>query len=311
MRTARKKVTGVACFYHCCARIAGLKNDYLFTDADKEKGMKIVEDFSRLYFIEPVSMCWMGNHWHIVVYANGNLPDLQETADRYNGYYGKKHPRLDPEVNREKCLKKARQLTDISFFMRQIHQKFTYYINRVHERRGTLWAERFKSTILEGEHALWNCVKYVELNAVRAKLVEDPADYRFCSWGRYCGSGKHPFEDNFVRHMCNVLGELAQNWSSEDVYAEFRGEIARTIAYESESTEDLLEVKEKAKQKESMPLRYLRRTRHWCDGAIIGSRQFVQEIACRFDEHGRVIKKQLSSGSDRKGNRLYCFKRLR
>ncbi len=66
MRTARTKMRGKACFYHACARIAGAKDDYLFTDVDKEKGIKIVSDLARLFFVEPISICWMGNHWHII-----------------------------------------------------------------------------------------------------------------------------------------------------------------------------------------------------------------------------------------------------
>ena len=48
MRTARKKMVGRSCYYHAYARIGGAKEDYLFTDVDKEKGMKIVQDLARL-----------------------------------------------------------------------------------------------------------------------------------------------------------------------------------------------------------------------------------------------------------------------
>jgi len=311
MRTARTKMRGRPCYYHACARIAGAKDDYLFTNVDKEKGMKIVQDLVRLFFVEPVSMCWMSNHWHIILYVGDHVPSLEETSDRYNTYYGKKRIPLDPKLDSERCGQIAEQLSDISFFMRQIHQKFTFYINQVHHRRGTLWADRFKSTILDGEQALWNCVKYIELNAVRASLVEDAGDYRFCSWGSFCGSGKHVFGDNFVRHMRKSLGETAKDWTEEEVYAEFRGELARTISYESGMGEDHHEIKEQAKRKESMPLRFIRRTRHWTDGFIIGNKTFVQEIACQFQDRDRVLKKQLSSGCDPGGTVLHCFRRLR
>ena len=311
MRTARIKMKGRSCYYHACARIAGSRDDYLFTDVDREKGMKIVSDLARLFFVEPISMCWMGNHWHLILYIPDLPPGNQETAERYNRFYGKNHVNLDPISNPGRCQKMAEQLTDISFFMRQIHQKFTFYINRVHNRRGTLWADRFKSTILEGEHALWNCVKYIELNAVRAGLIDDPADYRFCSWGNFCGRGKHVFGDNFVRHMRKSLGELAEDWTDEDVLAEFRGELARTISYESGITENLHEIKETAKKKESMQVLFLRRTRHWTDGLIIGSKAFVQETGCQFYDHKRVMHKQLSSGADQAGNFLHCYRRLR
>lgn len=69
MRVARKKMIGRSCYYHCCARVNGLKDDYLFTDIDKEKGMWLVRDLAKLFYIEPISMAWMGNHWHIVLYC--------------------------------------------------------------------------------------------------------------------------------------------------------------------------------------------------------------------------------------------------
>jgi hypothetical protein len=100
---------------------------------------------------------------------------------------------LNPTVSPGLCEQAAADMIDISHFMRQYQQAYARYVNKAHNRRGTLWADRFKSTILEGERALWNCVKYVELNPVRARLCGDPADYRWCSWGRYCGSGRHPF----------------------------------------------------------------------------------------------------------------------
>jgi REP element-mobilizing transposase RayT len=311
MRKPREKVSGRSCYYHCCARIAGEKNHYLFTDVDKEKGMNIVQVLSQLFYIEVISMCWMGNHWHIVLYAPHEVPDLKDVEIRYNSFYGPNHRHLSVDNDPEGCQKMAEQLIDISFFMRQIHQKFTYYINRVHNRRGTLWSERFKSTILEDKDALWSCVKYIELNPVRANMVKDPANYRFSTWGRYCGSGKHMFYDNFIKHMRSYLGEIAKDWDGERIMSEFRGEIARTIAYESGlRNKELHQAIEKGKKKESMPLRYLRRTRHWSNGGIIGSKSFVQEMGCLFNDKKRVMKKKLSRGSTIGAGVLYSFKRL-
>ncbi len=195
--------------------------------------------------------------------------------------------------------------------MRQIHQKFTYYINRTHNRRGTLWAERFKSSILEGKNALWSCVKYIELNPLRAKMIAEPADYRFSTWGNYCGTGKHLFEENFIKHMRKCLGEFAKDWDKDAVFAEFRGEIARTISYETNQLNDHSKAKEEGKKKENIEVRVLRRTRHWTDGAIIGSKMFIQETAIQFHEKTSVLKKRFSSGLDNKGKVISCYKRLR
>ena len=60
MRTARQKMIIRSCYYHACTRIAGAKDDYLFTDVDKENGISIVRDSARLFLVEPISMWWMG-----------------------------------------------------------------------------------------------------------------------------------------------------------------------------------------------------------------------------------------------------------
>ncbi len=310
MRTTRQKLIKKGCYYHACARIAGAKDDYLFTDVDKEKGMKIVEDISKLFFVEVISMCWMSNHWHIVLYtpSEKEQPTIKAVINRYNDYYNGTQPFLDLDSDIEKCTQVASQLIDLSFFMRQIHQKFTYYINRVHNRKGTLWSERFKSVILDGKEALWNCVKYIELNPVRANIVADAADYKFSTWGNCCGTGKHLFEDNFVKHIQQSLGEVAKDWSKDEIYAEFRDGIAQTICYETDE-ENVGIVKDK--QKVGMRLKFLERTRNWSDGSIIGSKTFIQETALQFDKKKRVLNKKLSSDLINGENMLFCYKRLK
>jgi hypothetical protein len=91
-----------------------------------------------------------------VIYAGGELPTLEDAAKRHNAYYGQKKVELNPSINPDACLAVAKQMVDISEFMRMFQQRFTRYINKVHKRRGGLWADRFKSTILEGSReSLW------------------------------------------------------------------------------------------------------------------------------------------------------------
>ncbi len=313
MRTARKKMVGKGCLYHLLNRSSGDKQELLFTNIDKEVGFKLLEEISQFYLVDIVSICIMSNHFHIVAYAPAELPSLETAAKRHNDYYGAKKLELDPEHHPERCEEVAKQMIDISHFMAIFQQRFACYINRVHNRRGRLWSNRFKSTILEGGSALWNCVKYIELNPVRAGIVEDPADYRWSTWGRFNGSGKHSFKDNFYQHMktgtptCDMT-----SWSFTDICTHLRTEIARTIASEKpEATgEDIKEAMDKAKKGDSMPVKFLRRTRHWADGAIIGSKVFVQETACMFEDSEGVLKKTLSRGKSPTGDILHCFRRL-
>ena len=53
--------------------------------------------------------------------------------------------------------------------------------------------------VLEAGLAVWNCWKYVEMNPVRAGIVANPADYRFCSFGEWSATGKHPFAETVQR----------------------------------------------------------------------------------------------------------------
>jgi putative transposase len=77
---------------------------------------------------------------------------------------------------------------DLSWFMRLLKQRFARWFNAIHDTFGTLWAERFTSVIIEGSgDALLATCAYVDLNPVRAKLVSDPKDYRWCGYGEAVG----------------------------------------------------------------------------------------------------------------------------
>jgi hypothetical protein len=67
-----------------------------------------------------------------------------------------------------------RRLFDVSEYMRNVQAAFARWYNRSYDRRGRFWADRFKSVILGDERAVLDCVLYVELNAVRAGIVERP-----------------------------------------------------------------------------------------------------------------------------------------
>lgn len=63
-------------------------------------------------------------------------------------------------------------------------RRYVRYVNGRYGRSGTLWEGRFKSTVIDSERYLFVCSRYIELNPVRAGMVEDPAGYRWSSYGR-------------------------------------------------------------------------------------------------------------------------------
>ena len=56
------------------------------------------------------------------------------------------------------------------------------YINKTYRRTGTLWDSRYKSSLIQAETYLLTCQHYIELNPVRAAMVDDPAHYRWTSY---------------------------------------------------------------------------------------------------------------------------------
>jgi hypothetical protein len=159
--------------------------------------------------------------------------------------------------------------------MHALQQPFSTWFNRTlpNRRRGHLWAERFKNTLLGDAQAVWECCKYIEMNPVRAKMVKNPADYRFCSFGAWSGKGRHPFARNVRECLLPWLeGQYAFRNTRQlrdalrDVFAEVEAAHAEPDGKVSPFTVHLD-----------------RRVRYWVDGLVIGSELFVQDIVLRCD----------------------------
>lgn len=69
----------------------------------------------------------------------------------------------------------------ISQMMQTLGRHYVRYYNKTWRRSGTLWEGRFKSCLVQSAEYLLHCYRYIELNPVRANMVEDPADYVWSS----------------------------------------------------------------------------------------------------------------------------------
>ena len=79
--------------------------------------------------------------------------------------------------------------TALSQLMKRLGQRYVQYINRTYRRSGTLWEGRFKSCLAQDEHYVMSCYKYIELNPVRANMVDMPEKYPWSSY-RYNAHGE-------------------------------------------------------------------------------------------------------------------------
>ena len=103
---------------------------------------------------------------------------------------------------------------DLSAFMKGLKQRFTQWFNGRHNRRGVLWEGRFKSSLVQSEDYLLQCYRYIELNPVRAHMVDEPSEY---AWSSY---------------KCNGLGVETELCTPHVEYLKLgKSKVKRLLAY--------------------------------------------------------------------------------
>jgi len=192
MRQPRFKVHNEAAFYHCYNRVSGTRRDRPFGRAEKEAFVRLLHRLSGFFTIDVVAYQVMSNHFHLLLYAPECPPPAEDVCRRYAAFYPSRPP-LDPQG--EECARIGQRMANFSEFVGDLQQQFSVWFNqtRSERRRGSLWGDRFRNTLLDGGRALWGCWAYIEMNPVRAGIVANPGDYRFSSYGAWSGTGRHPF----------------------------------------------------------------------------------------------------------------------
>jgi len=287
MRQRRLKVYGRSAVYHCMTRT--VNGELLFKDRDKEILRKMIRQVADFCGVEVLTYCIMSNHFHVLL----QVPDAPSVSDtelirRYRVLYPKptKYQEAsavlmasqlqlggnEAEVIRRKLLAR---MSDVSEFMKTVKQRFTTWYNKSHQRYGTLWADRFKSVLVQGEgNPLQTMAAYIDLNSVRAGLVEDPKDYRFCGYAEA------------VAGVAEARRGLIQIWSD---YGAKRSGLAlqahRMLIFGKHASgaglSDLTRkraLKVLDREDGQLPKTAILRcrVRYFTDGAILGSAEFVR-----------------------------------
>ncbi len=117
----------------------------------------------------------------------------------------------------------------VGLMMKGLGQRYVQYINRTYQRSGTLWEGRYKSCITREETYILACYRYIELNPVRACIVEHPAEYR---WSSYRFNAQDEHSSFLVRHAA-FEGLGASDTSQREAYRNlFRTEVGHSIVDE-------------------------------------------------------------------------------
>jgi putative transposase len=72
--------------------------------------------------------------------------------------------------------------TSLSKTLQSIGRRYVQYFNFTYQRTGTLWEGRYKSTLIDSERYLLTCMRYIEMNPVRAEMVAHPSEYTWSSY---------------------------------------------------------------------------------------------------------------------------------
>jgi REP element-mobilizing transposase RayT len=289
--------------YHVVSRTAlpGLP----ITSQDKEYLLSLIQKLSALYCTDILGFCIMGNHFHLVcrMYPAPEVSD-KEIQRRCKAYYGE-----DQMIAGEHLESYRERLTSLGAFIKDIKQGFTRYYNRRTGRKGFFWGERFKSVIVEEGKTLVNLLAYVDLNPIRAGILEKPEEYKWCSLGYHLQTGNK--ED--LLSVDFGLRDWEEHDSREVVrkYREFVYEKGAVDAGKGAVIDQkVVEKERKRKYRMSRTDRFRYRSRYFTDSGIIGSKAFVGEV---FDR----VKHLLGSKDERRFKRVsgvegvYSLKRLR
>lgn len=289
MRMARIKIHGRSAVYHCISRIVG--GERLLGRLEREKLSRMLRRQAAFCGLEVITYCVMINHFHVLL----RVPPEQELTDaqleeRVTGYYGPESlytQALQQQLAQTGRLTEAQRarllarMGDVSMFNKELKQRFSNWYNRLHERYGTLWSERFKSVLVEdGDQAVRAVAAYIDLNPVRAGLVQDPKDYRWSGYGEAVAG---------CLLAQKGIASLYETADWEGVGMAYRQLLFVTAGRAGHSGKVVLEpeaIRRELAQGAKLSLaEVLRlRVRYFSDGVVLGSQRYVNEVFAEFRE---------------------------
>ncbi len=336
--------------YHCISRV--VERRYAFGVEEKEKFRMFMRMYENFSGCRVLSYCLMSNHIHLLVevpprpeegiaddvflnrlkalYSEAFVVDVasQINEARHEGGLEGGNPERVEEIKG----RFTQRMHDLSQFMKGLMQRFTQWFNSQHKRTGRLWEDRFKSVIVESGMAARVMAAYIDLNPVRAKMVEDPAEYRWSSYGEAVGGGPRgngkKAREGLVRAVMSDrdVGFDATMWKQASrqyrrlmgMALERKPSNAKRIV-RSEQVEKSLEQRGESGEKRlgelSMAKMLRTRVRYFSDGAVIGSKSFVNDAFDaareRFSENRKDGARKMRGIGKGEGGTLWSVRDLR
>lgn len=290
--------------YHVVTRTA--LTGHPLGDAEKERLLAILRRLSAVYFAEVLGFCLMGNHFHLLVRMHpGEGVADEEVRRRFGLYYGADSGRVLTEGQLPQLRAKWASLSE---YVREIKQSFARWYNRTHGRKGYFWGDRFRSTIVEDGDTVVHCLAYIDLNPVRAGLVERPEAYRWSSLGYHVQTG------NRGGFLSLDLGlRPFADWGDAERLRAYRRYVYGVGSLPSAKGASIAPQIVEAEEKKDYALggleRFRYRMHHFTASGVLGTQAFVAACCRRFREQA-AGRRQRSPQPIPALPGLYSFKRL-
>jgi putative transposase len=197
----------------------------------------------------PVHLIQRGNNRHAIFTCDNDLAAyahwLAEGAERFgvavHGWvFMTNHVHLLATPSHDESLSRLMQF---------LGRLYVRHFNYTYTRSGTLFEGRFKTCIVQKDRYLLTCLRYIELNPVRAGMVRDPGDFRWSSF------------------RVHAFGVRASLWSPHDLYLDLgSNEKQRQQAW-------------RALIKEALDIEMMAKVRHCANtGLVLGSKTFREQV---------------------------------
>ncbi len=248
--------------------------------------LSLLKFYQSVYQMRVAGFCIMGNHYHLVAefseYREMSRDELYRLALKL---YKKEKQKLDAWTQ-EKWQQFNQRIFDVSEFMRNFQAAFARWYNGIHDRKGRFWGDRFKSTLLEDQKAMIDCLLYVELNPVRAGMVERPEEYE--------GASLY-FREVADDHWMIPLKELMPAKTQREAFKDYRAAVyyrgnVRSKEGQREISNYIIALEES--RGFEAPGAYRKRFRHFVDGLVLGSRDFVDTYLQDLRTRGVYLRRK-------------------
>jgi hypothetical protein len=334
--------------YHVVSRVVDRR--MIFGEEEKKKFRELLVSYAGFSGITVAAWCLMDNHFHLLLHVpsrereNPGKLSEKEILRRVAMIYPKAHLAEvgkilamcgSAEVRLAWLERYTRRMGDLSLFMKILKQRFTQWYNGKNRRKGTLWEDRFRSVAVEIQDlatlgaAARIVSAYIDLNPVRAGMVEDPAEYAWCGYARALVGEKESAKGLLQvwgkqRGLKGALAEYrvylfeegseekvekTQDGKTQDTRGERgkrRGAIQdpRTGEWKTRVGIDARKVWEERKRRGRLPLHVMLRlkSRYLVDGAAIGSAEFLRRVTGKATVLGQAPESVSSESGEVAGS---------